>query len=260
VLNREQRATFERRGLLQLSGQVDASVVGALRERIAAHLHAQRLVPDPPPEGFAVFPSLTSSVTEKCRFEELWGASTLSLLDDLLGAGRWQPPSGSGQILPITFPLEGVPWSLPHKVWHLDYTAPAALEHLPGVQLFLCVDRVERHGGGTLVVCGTHRLVDAIRRRERRNWPGRSADVRKRLKAASPWLRELASVREGEDREARFTSAPTPCGDAELQVVELVGEPGDVFAMHPWLLHAPAPNCGARPRLVVTERLRTVGL
>ncbi len=41
-----------------------------------------------------------------------------------------------------------------------------------------------------------------------------------------------------------------------LQVVELTGEPGDVFVTHPWLLHAPSANCGELPRMVLTERIR----
>jgi ectoine hydroxylase-related dioxygenase (phytanoyl-CoA dioxygenase family) len=26
---------------------------------------------------------------------------------------------------------------------------------------------------------------------------------------------------------------------------------GDVVLMHPWTFHAPAPNCGAKPRIMV---------
>jgi hypothetical protein len=127
------------------------------------------------------------------------------------------------------------------------------------VQLFLCVDRVAPHAGGTLVACGTHRLIDALRRREGPAWAGRSVEVRRRLRAEVPWLADLASLRAGEDREARFMSEVTPFAGAPLQVVELAGEPGDVYVMHPWLLHAPAANCGSLPRLVLTERIRTAG-
>lgn len=260
MLTREHRDFFHARGLLRLPGQVEARVVAGLRARIDEHLRERCLVPAPPPPGFVVHASKTAAVANACRFEEIWGVATVELLDDLLGNGRWQKPRGAGQILPITHPLDGVAWTLPHKVWHFDFTAPAALERLPGAQIFLCLDRIEPEGGGTLVACGTHRLVDAIRKREPRDWPGRSAEVRKRLDATSAWLAALTSLREGEDRRARFMGDPTPCGDAELQVVELAGEPGDVFVMHPWLLHAPAPNCGDRPRLVLTERVRAVGV
>jgi ectoine hydroxylase-related dioxygenase (phytanoyl-CoA dioxygenase family) len=186
----------------------------------------------------------------------VWGAHGLALVDDLAGLGRILPPF-AGQILATTFPTPDAAWRVPHKVWHLDYTAPGSLTGLAGVQLFLCVDRVAPRAGATVVACGTHRLVDALRRREGPGWPGRSQDLRKRLAAGNPWLRALTSLREGEDRIARFVDRAESCDGVALQVAELAGEPGDVYAMHPWLLHAPALNCGDRPRLVLTERVRS---
>jgi len=256
MLSTEQRATFEERGLLRLPGMVEPRVVGELRERIFALFRERRLVPDPVPPAFAVSPSKTASVVNACGFEEVWGADVHELLDGLLGAGAWHRPKHAGQLLAVTFPRCCATWQLPHKVWHLDYAAPGVLRSIPGVQLFLCVDRVAARAGGTLVVSGTHRLIDALRLREGPAWPGRSADVRKRLKAEVPWLGELCSLREAEDRESRFMKQPTSCNGAPLQVVELTGEPGDVFAMHPWLLHAPAANCGTLPRMMLTERIR----
>jgi hypothetical protein len=133
--------------------------------------------------------------------------------------------------------------------------APSALEQLPGLQLFVCLDRIEPRGGATLVAGGVHRLVDALRRAQPHGWAGRSADVRGQLKASVPWLRELSSRSAGDDREAGFMHGATSFQGATLQVVELVGEPGDAYAMHPWLLHTLSPNCGTRPRLALTQRL-----
>lgn len=255
MLSAEQRTTFEARGLLHLPGFADARAVGALRERIVAYLREQRIVPDGAPPGFTVHASRTASVLRAHDFEALWGAQASALLDELLGRDAWQRPKDAGQLLMLSVPLHGTVWALPHNVWHLDYPAPAALRSLPGMQLFVCLDRVERRGGATLVACGTHRLIDALRRDRPKDWPGRSADVRRRLRARVPWLAELFSLREGGDREARFMREHTLGGDVPLQVVELVGEPGDVYAMHPWLLHAPSPCCGDRPRMVVTQRV-----
>jgi hypothetical protein len=267
VLSAAQHAAFEESGLLRLPELVDAVVVAALRERILAHLDARGLVPDPCPPGFAVTPSKTASVVNAFGFEELWGKSALALLDALLGADSWRLPGHAGQLLAITFPLPAATWQLPHKVWHLDYTAPGtprasgarserSQEDLPGIQLFLCLARVEAGAGGTLVATGTQRFIDEIRRSAGPGWPGRSAEVRQRLKASVPWVRELCSLRPGEDRVARFMREPLRWDGTPLRVVELIGEPGDVYAMHPWLLHAPSANCGSLPRMVVTERIR----
>jgi hypothetical protein len=255
VLSAAQQASFEERGLLHLPGLVPAPRVAALRERILAYFDAHGLVPSSVPPGFAVRPSRTAGLVKALGFAETWTPRVPRLLDSLLGEGAWRMPRCAGQLLAVTYPLpEGV-WRLPHQVWHLDYMAPGAVRTLPGSQVFLCVDRVAPRAGGTLVACGTHRLIDALRLRAGPEWPGRSAEVRKRLRAETPWFRALCSLRAGEDREARFMARADEAG---LQVVELAGEAGDVFVMHPWLLHAPSENQGAAPRLVLTERVRSV--
>jgi ectoine hydroxylase-related dioxygenase (phytanoyl-CoA dioxygenase family) len=71
-----------------------------------------------------------------------------------------------------------------------------------------------------------------------------------------PWFRALSSQRPHENRVARFMAQPTEFEESSLQVVELTGEPGDVWLMHPWMLHAMSANGGARPRMAITERLR----
>lgn len=54
----------------------------------------------------------------------------------------------------------------------------------------------------------------------------------------------------------RFLTILGKVGDIELLVVELCGEPGDVFLMDMRLLHTAAPNTASIPRLMVTERYR----
>jgi hypothetical protein len=256
VLSAAQREAFEERGLLHLPGLVPAAQVAALRDRVLAYFRAHGLVPRSIPPGFAVRPSRTAPFVNALGFEEVWTAQVPALLDALLGAGAWRMPKGAGQLLAVTYPRPEAVWRLPHQVWHLDYMAPGAARALPGIQVFLCVDRVAPRAGGTLVACGTHRLIDALRLRAGPAWPGRSAEVRRRLRTEAPWLRALCSLRADEDREARFLARAEASGGVALQVVELAGDAGDVFAMHPWLLHAPSENCGAQPRLVLTERVR----
>jgi ectoine hydroxylase-related dioxygenase (phytanoyl-CoA dioxygenase family) len=38
-----------------------------------------------------------------------------------------------------------------------------------------------------------------------------------------------------------------------VRVVEMTGEAGDVYFMHPSLLHAPSPNACNQPRLALTQ-------
>jgi hypothetical protein len=256
MLSAEQLREFEARGVVRLSGAVDAQRVGDLRARIQAHVADRNLAPTGSGPYLAVYPSLTAPVAKRYGFAELWGTTVLGALDELLGAGRWHVPRYAGQILALSWPQPEQPWQVPAKSWHLDYAAPGAAAELPGAQPFLCIDRVESRGGATLVAAGMPRLVDAIRRRKGPAWEGRSADVRKAAVREVPWFRELCSVRPGEDRIARFVEKPTPFEGSELQVLELTGEPGDVWLMHPWMLHTLSANCSERARMVLTERIR----
>jgi ectoine hydroxylase-related dioxygenase (phytanoyl-CoA dioxygenase family) len=40
---------------------------------------------------------------------------------------------------------------------------------------------------------------------------------------------------------------------AELRVVEMTGDPGDVFLVHPLVLHAASTNCSDVPRTVLSS-------
>ena len=121
-------------------------------------------------------------------FEATWGPRVLGVIDAVLGAGQWVVPKQGGQLLAMSHPDRGATWELPHKVWHLDYPAPAALDALPGVQLFLCLDHLGANAGATLCALGSHRLIDRLRQRQAADWPGASLQVRKALARESRWL------------------------------------------------------------------------
>jgi hypothetical protein len=204
VLSDRDRREFEERGIVRLADAVDARVASALRERVIAFVAERRLVPESVGPGIAVKPSLLAKLTKGHAFAEVWETRVFAVLDDLLDAGAWRMPEDAGRLLFMAYPVPAGGWGLPHKMWHLDDPAPGASSSLPGVRLFLCVDRVEPRGGATLVAAGIQRLVDAIRKRKGRGWTGSSAEVRRALCAEVPWFRELCSLRPGEDRIARF--------------------------------------------------------
>ncbi|WP_397423419.1 phytanoyl-CoA dioxygenase family protein [Phenylobacterium sp.] len=134
------------------------------------------------------------------------------------------------------------PWSLPGG-WHVD--APRLASRLsPGLQLFAFLEPVEPRGGGTLVVAGSHRLLNA----------GRHLKVKAITSAlgAEPFFRQLF------DSQSKLACpAVLPEGRVEgvpLKVMELTGQPGDAWLMDLRILHAAAPNGSDRPRLMITHR------
>lgn len=134
-------------------------------------------------------------------------------------------------------------WTLPHQNWHLDL--PRLPDGgIPGVQIFACLEIVEPGGGGTLAVTGSHRLLNEGRRIS-------SGNLRKQLKQ-EPYFAELMSNKT--DDRLRFLREVGHVGDVELQVVEMIGEPGDVYFMDLRMLHTVAPNTLQIPRIMLTQR------
>lgn len=254
MLTPGQRGELAEVGLLRLRCAVDPPVVATMRDQVWELLARRRgLGRDVAEPGLRVSPSLFKPLDRSGVFDPLCGPPVRAVLEELLGAEGWAEPTRLGQVL-MTFPARGS-WAVPHRSWHLDYPAPPGPDRLPGLQLFLFLDRVEPRGGGTLAVAGSHRLVERLRADAGPGYTGRSADVRKRLRRSVPWLRELWTPREGDDGIERFMRAARFDG-VSLRVVEMTGEPGDVIAMHPWILHTSAPNVGPRPRMMLTARLR----
>jgi ectoine hydroxylase-related dioxygenase (phytanoyl-CoA dioxygenase family) len=133
-------------------------------------------------------------------------------------------------------------WTLPTG-WHTDSPRLPSGER-PGVQIFTFLEPVEAGGGGTLVVAGSHRLLnDGLARKPK--------DVN-RLLRQQHFFRDLYA-----GRWRPTAQHALPCGqigDVPLRVVELTGRPGDVWITDLRALHAPAPNAAEQPRIMVTHR------
>jgi len=251
MLNLGQQSKFERLGLVRLPRAIPDGEVETMRDRVWRDL-AQRYRVDPADRK-------TWTVRQPTGFQALLSAGAFAplacptvceALDDLFGAGGWKRPHYWGQPL-VTFPGAEPQWQVPHKQWHLDLPPRSAAPACPGVRVFAFLSSVLPRGGGTLVVTGSHRLVQALG--DRTGNPLRSPEVRKRLMAGDPWFRSLCSADESTDRVRRFMNDGVVTSGMLVRVVELTGEPGDVILMHGLMLHAPAPNCRSAPRLMVAQ-------
>lgn len=148
------------------------------------------------------------------------------------------------QIL-VTLPNEG-DWFVPKDGWHVDIPRLASGLR-SGVQIFILLNEVKPQGGGTLFVSGSHRFL---------NNSGfvRSRDVTKRLRK-HPFFHKLMSAdhrsingfRRPEDTEHSDE-------DINLNIVEMIGAPGDVYFMDTRVIHSGAPNIQDQPRVMATYR------
>lgn len=164
----------------------------------------------------------------------------LQAVINLLVSGQPLKTIGNPSLL-FTLP-QAPPWAMLNS-WHLDVPRQSH-GGLPGVQMFTFLNMVIPRGGGTLVVTGSHRLVS------NRKFI-RSKDVKKRLQEY-PYFQALTSndLRNPE----HFLTTPGKVSGVELQVVELYGEPGDVFLTDMRILHTGSRNIADIPRLMVTQR------
>ena len=250
MITQNQRATFQTRGLIHLPKFLPEDRIARGRDSIVRALEPQGLWQD----GIWHLDQLSQPMVSKQASRLIKGVSKANTLRDVVTAdvceaitelvdGRSVSPTLDRPQLLFTFP-NATSWYVPHDVWHLDWPRlPNA--GIPGVQMFTFLDTVEPGGGGTLVVTGSHRLLNTGEQI-------RSKDVKRRLKR-DPYFHDLMSKDIILDRN-RFISEPSCVGDVELQVVELYGQAGDVYLMDLRLLHTIAPNASRVPRMMLIQR------
>jgi hypothetical protein len=190
--------------------------------------------------------------TTHFRIYDAIGSDRLfSGIDQLLGAGTWNRPKGWGGFL-VTFPPLNPPeWTVAYENWHWDGNCFDHLQQLNGLFIFTFLSKVESHGGGTLAVAGSHRLLAKFLKSLPDARKFTHSKLRPKFWASHPWLAALSHrSRVGEDRVARFMGWATDVDGIPARVVELTGEPGDAMLCHPSLLHAVSMNCLAVPRFM----------
>lgn len=187
------------------------------------------------------FRAAINALNHSDDFPNLIGADVIELAQTLLGEPVTPLPPGQ-QIL-FTLP-SSVPWSVPHDVWHVDVPRlgdPGS----PGLQMFTFLDEVQPGGGGTLVLAGSHRLM---------NHSGelRSKELKQQLRKER-YFRSLFDPNRAPITRLEDTAGSV--GDVALQVVELTGQVGDVYFMDLRTLHTPASNSSDTARMMLTCRL-----
>lgn len=172
-------------------------------------------------------------------------------LDALFGPGGWHHPRTGAQVL-LSFPAPG-PWRLPAGGWHMDCGFERPTWPVWAVKLFAFFDRVEPEGGGTLLLSGSHRLVE-------RYAPslapatGGNTGTWGRFMRHDPWLAQV--YRGDESGVGRHDLRQVhDVGGIPVEIVELCGEPGDVVITHLHVFHRVAPNTSTRPRQMLGKQV-----
>jgi hypothetical protein len=249
TLTEEQRALWERNGLLHLSAAVDSAAAQEMAAAVWRALDRRFGMRPAAPETWTIqAPSGLGSERRAGVFDAMASPTVTDMLDHLLPGG-WIRPDHWGSLPLVRFPDHSAEWDVPHAHWHLD--SPATPDEPAIARVFVLLAPLRPQGGGTLVVTGSHLLFRRLARREGRMV--RSAEAKKQLIADKDWFARLASGAGRGDRIRLFMEEGAVVDDAKVRVVEMTGDAGDIYFMHPNLLHAPSPNVRDQPRLVLTQ-------
>lgn len=116
-------------------------------------------------------------------------------------------------------------WTLDGLNWHVDIKAERP-DRIPGIQAFFLIDDVPSHGGATLALGRSHRVVA--------HGADSPSHLRKVLKAHDNLEEALQKL--------------------GVTIVEMCGRAGDVFLIDMRLLHTPSINATKHVRLTATCR------
>jgi len=259
MLTERQTAEFEERGFVRIQAAFDPVQAREAANEIWRRLEHTRGVNRNDPSSWRIAGPWVGlkALRETFAFQSLGSPALESAIDGLLGRDRWTRLEHWGGFL-VNFP-DCTPddWRLPTKGWHVDFQLNHEVGSAFGVQTFVYLADVRPRAGGTLVVAGSHRLVERfVGELTEQDLREKYGVLRDRFNQCDPWLAELNSGRTLDPEEtARFTDAACEVAGVPVRVEELTAQCGDAFLVHPWLVHAAAPNAGPGPRLVLHRNI-----
>jgi ectoine hydroxylase-related dioxygenase (phytanoyl-CoA dioxygenase family) len=169
----------------------------------------------------------------------------------VFGPSQWRQPNPGAQVL-LTLPSPGE-WVLP-ATWHMDcgFEQPSWPVH--GVKLFAFFGEVGPKGGGTMVLPGSHRVVDKYRRSLPPGTGGGMANWH-RLLRQHPFLAQLLNGDRMSDGGRLLVGQLGDVDGVPVEVRELTGKPGDVVITHLHVYHAASPNVSGVPRQMLGKAI-----
>jgi|SRR5579871_919087 len=247
MLSNAQRADFQERGFCVLEQAFDpepaAEMSGILWEELA-RLGVHR---DDPGTWRYVAGTEYHRLVARGVFHRVATPALQGAIDDLLAPGAWVD-AGWGSPL-VTFPSSpNTVWTVPGKGWHTDFPVHGTLDRL---RMFAYLADVRPHGGGTLVVSGSHRVARAWVKAHLE--APNSSNLRKFLAREYRWFADLMGPGGAEGRDARLMRDGDHVLGVPVHVVELAYDAGDVVLWDPCLLHTVAPNCLREPRVMLSH-------
>lgn len=229
------RAQLETDGYVYLKQAIDGHVVEMVANDVWDYLESVDVYEDREsswpigrPTRGPVFRAIRDYEGLSPLFSSKFEKDIVGLLDPKMRVGE-------EQILYLTFPnsdFEATRWRVPWAGWHNDFTGDGTGKSRFYLG-FVLLNDVEPGGGNLVLLSGSHRLDEVIA-------PQHASAIIKQLSRKSTVLDRLWDREEG--AAGALVGERCAVDGIELQVLEMIGNKGDVYILNGSLLHAPTAN------------------
>lgn len=238
---------FRETGVVTLRSAFDIDAAAFLRSMIWRHIEQRTPARLDDPDTWAFEGNFGLREVED---RDVWhavhnGPSVMAALDEIFEGRRVATPPAP-QVL-LSFPANG-PWKLPTG-WHIDVGFELPTFPVFAVKMFALLETVEPGGGGTLLLEGSHRLLEPFAKLE--GGPLRRGDDERLLESDD----YLTSLRRGGGNRS-LLNRPVEVHGVPVCPVEITGDAGDVVLTHMQVWHCPSPNTTSRPRQMLGNAFR----
>lgn len=259
MLSQEEKESFVKWGFVKIDALIPNEVVDPIREAVLDRLRRHGFWGEEgweAPADAEAEKKLRNTIKEISRSSKslrpILTEQVLSYARDLVSGDEVEMSPPITQFL-FTAPSSYVmnhdgrwngKWEVPRNIWHLDMPRSRSIGP-PGPEMFTFLNKVEPKGGGTLILAGSHRLLNDVDYLS-------SKGVKRKLKRHA-YFRELTGKGDGD--RSRFLEEIGYIDNVPVKVVELTGDPGDVYFVDLRLLHSLGANTSDQPRMMIAQRM-----
>ena len=259
MLSQEEKESFVKWGFVKIDALIPNEVVDPIREAVLDRLRRHGFWGEEgweAPADAEAEKKLRNTIKEISRSSKslrpILTERVLSYARDLVSGDEVEMSPPITQFL-FTAPRSYVmnhdgrwngKWEVPRNIWHLDMPRSRSIGP-PGPEMFTFLNKVEPKGGGTLILAGSHRLLNDVDYLS-------SKGVKRKLKRHA-YFRELTVKGDGD--RSRFLEEIGYIDNVPVKVVELTGDPGDVYFVDLRLLHSLGANTSDQPRMMIAQRM-----
>ena len=259
MLSQEEKESFVKWGFVKIDALIPNEVVDPIREAVLDRLRRHGFWGEEgweAPADAEAEKKLRNTIKEISRSSKslrpILTEQVLSYARDLVSGDEVEMSPPITQFL-FTAPSSYVmnhdgrwngEWEVPRSIWHLDMPRSRSIGP-PGPEMFTFLNKVEPKGGGTLILAGSHRLLNDVDYLS-------SKGVKRKLKRHA-YFRELTGKGDGD--RSRFLEEIGDIDNVPVKVVELTGDPGDVYFVDLRLLHSLGANTSDQPRMMIAQRM-----